>query len=388
MIGSNLQSINAIIDTTSPFLWVREKILPEIKNSFAPSDSITYVNSKEEFKMKNIFGTIKGTLGKDNIILNNKNITMIFGLIRELSLTDQNFDCVIGFGRIYDGIEYESKTLNESLSFLHQMKNVKNMRNIIFSIEFSKAQDNNYKPTLYLGAQHDVFEQFRDLTGFCNLRESKEIYPYWGCRMSHIMFGENTGALFKQNSKEVYIEALFDTSTYEIRAPIYLLNVFLDKLNKEKDNCVSSELGLFHKISCKKIEAIPEISFVFNGYALSLSKSILYAHTDNVYILKILFDKTTTYFHMGLIFFLDYHTLFNGEQKIMMFYNSVHEKIGNIRAYTEDRDFFFNEHALDVSLITIGTVFSLVLGAWILYRRNKKIKEKKALEEASLAKLI
>ena len=164
--------------------------------------------------------------------------------------------------------------------------------------------------------------------------------------------------------------------------------MFLDKLNTEKDNCVSSELGLFHKISCKKIEAIPEISFVFNGYALSLSKSILYAHTDNVYILKILFDKTTTYFHMGLIFFLDYHTLFNGEQKIMMFYNSVHEKIGNIRAYTEDRDFFFNEHALDVSLITIGTVFSLVLGAWILYRRNKKIKEKKALEEASLAKLI
>lgn len=156
--------------------------------------------------MKNIFGTIKGTLGKDNIILNNKNITMSFSLIRELSLTDQNFDCAIGFGRIYDGIEYKSKTLNESLSFLHQMKNVKNMRNIIFSIEFSKDQDNNYKPTLYLGAQHDVFEQFRDLTRFCNLRESKEIYPYWGCRMSHIMFGENTEALFKQNSKEVYIE--------------------------------------------------------------------------------------------------------------------------------------------------------------------------------------
>ena len=113
MIGSNLQSINAIIDTTSPFLWVREKILPEIKNSFAPSDSTTYVNSKEEFKMKNIFGTIKGTLGKDNIILNNKNIPMIFGLIRELSLTDQNFDCAIGFGRIYDGIEYESKKLKK-----------------------------------------------------------------------------------------------------------------------------------------------------------------------------------------------------------------------------------------------------------------------------------
>lgn len=91
---------------------------------------------------------------------------------------------------------------------------------------------------------------------------------------------------------------------------------------------------------------------------------------------------------MGLIFFLDYHTLFHGEKKIMMFYNSFHEKIANIRAYTDDRDFFFNEHALDVSLITIGTVFSLVLGAWILYRRHKKIKEKKALEEASLTKLI
>ena len=389
-IGSNNQTFRALIDTTSSFSWVGEKGSNlQIENLYSPSESSSFKNITQQFEYEYLNknkGKISGYLAEDNISINGNNFTLQFGVVQSSSFFTDDFDCVLGIGSHYSKINLSPNfELNESQSLLYQLKQSKRIGNKTFSIDIT-----NNSPSLYIGAYTDEFEHKRNQTSFCNLRSKsdyRDYTPIWSCRMSHLLLGNAAEENFISNKIEVYSEVVFDSTSELILFPQKYYDNNKEMFNKNYYDCEYLISDSKRIIRCKSLENVPQLSFIFNGYALTLDNNLLYKKYEDFYEMQMSFSDNAEDIVIGLPFFAQFQTVFDGEKNIMLFY-AKHRSMLNVRKFTDDKDFLFREHvALVISMIGVFLIF-LSIGAIMYMRFKRKQNEKKALEQATYSKLI
>ena len=206
--------------------------------------------------------------------------------------------------------------------------------------------------------------------------------------MSHILFDNITNENFVSNKIELYSEVVFDTSSNVILFPSLYYKQNEQLLKSKYSNCDTLKSDNIQTIRCNSIDNLLSLSFILNGYALTLDNNLLFKQNGDLYEMQLSFSDTINDIIIGLPFFEQFQIAFDGEKNIMLFYNKDTTKIDNFRKYTDDKDFLFKEHIiLIISMIVVFILF-IVMGIIMFLRFKRKQDEKKALERASYGKLI
>lgn len=354
-LGSNNQRFRGILSTGTDLTWVSDidSTNTDFDNLFNSTDSTSFKKGEEYSSEVLEYSFKKGNLATDKIKFDysDQNKTQLskeysdfpFGLSTESvypKLVSGDADGVLGF--------------SEKSEFLKKLEKdlVKNKK--AFSIEFT-----NMAGFIYFGSYSDIFLNHRSLSGFCFNKEKNS----YNCRLSHIVFGDNTESDFKKNNKAIYENAFFHSGINEFVFPESYKSTFESKLSK-----CSFDNGYFY---CDTMEN--KISFVFNGYVIKISNENFYEEKNGKYKLRIFFSGNKIF--IGSLFFIEYKVLFDYEKGVNIFYNENKEKIGNVKYYTDDKDILFKEFLPQFSIgALIGLIF-IGYSIFLCITKGKKGKE-------------
>ena len=362
-IGSNNQQFNLVLDTGSFVLWVPKidsKDSAEINHHYDPSTSSTSKKLKSTFSIQYGSGSCKGYFYSDDFeYINNKKFKVNFGVADQTEFDVDNGDGIIGLGHNYE---------DESISFIHMLKQYKVTDSTLFSFNFD-SNKSGASGQLYIG-KHTVFSS--DIAKTCPLVDYKKSAgnKYWSCKITGI--GLKNSNINVKSGRE--FNMIFDTGTNMVLLPkayIYDIKGTINNLGCE----FVTEDDQSIQIVCKSINGFPDFRFEINGNTYILPKDYCFIRYFPYYYSTIIFVSSSDFFIMGSPFFFAFHTLFDQESNILNFYPkessnlqegsfiTEDDKKGSIYDDEDDDDSFY-----EIFLITFVTIIiCLILGA-ILYK--------------------
>ena len=373
-IGTPPQQFEVLFDIGSLVTWVANQGSDDkykINRHFNISSSSSFKDTGIVHKIEYGTGSCEGRLAREQIKIFGVQVPMQFLLASKTDFNVTGIDGILGLGRDY--LSFSETSLLDSL---YNNKLIKKK-------QFSVKIDFSNTSKLYIGEAHEDFSNDKYAQGFCNLKEDESYYRFlWGCKLAYVMYGNNTN--FKENSYKVGLNAIFDTGTNYIFLPYSMLETFRKMLPQEI--CQSTEIDSgTYMFFCFSLAKVEDISFVFNGYSLTIPREILffkaYSPRGSSYFfgLRIRFTKKSNLIIMGSPFLSTFHTLFDSESNKVFFTSPEKSRIGNVTKYTHDGEVsFFNF----IVVIVLAVVFLLLAGV-ILYYCCKQLSSKEVPKEAN-----
>lgn len=371
-LGTPAQTFNVLIDSGSFMLWIPQidsKDDYPIQNHFLPAQSSTYQMTPVKFNQKYLTGEVSGQVVNDIISINNNvNTSILWGLATE---TQAGIDCdgILGLGHIY----LQANGHDNQMSILSQLK----QNNIISSYIFSVKTDPEHidQSKIYFGDLHEDFNtNGNDTNGHiasCRLRST----IFWDCRMSYYVIGDSSPENFSKSYHLINIETVFDTGSNKIVLPIQMFDTYKKALSKK--NCITDCNDKSCVIGCFNLNALPEIAFVFNGFAFKLDPRTIVTFVPqlNIFLLDIVFQKIDQVI-MGIPFFFNYHIGFDGERDMMIFHSYNSNVILNVNQLTTDNDFLLSDHPGLITFIVMAIIIMIGAFGFVLiyfFKRRKML---------------
>ena len=368
-LGSNNQTFNVILDTGSQILWVPEINSDDgevkLKNHYNPNISLTSKNTFVPFSIEYATGYTQGYFYFDKLkFLINEKYYIAFGSANKTVFNVDGADGIMGLGQNY---------FNYILSPLLTLKK----NNEISSSKFSfKYDDDTDELFFFVGNKHSDFEKSN--VAMCNLvTETTYQKMLWFCHL-------NAFGLSNSNNNKISVKTdfniLFDTGTNTMVLPYEILEEMKNDLSKF--NCVigsssySDDDNETSFVICLDLEKLPDISLNFGNYILVLSKYNMFfgvrlENGKKGYFLNAYFEKNLDTAIIGQSFFIEFHTLFDAENKILQFYSDYDDKIIFLNKKKEGG----NSHVIIFLILII-----IIIGIYFVYRYNKKRKNETQFE--------
>ena len=444
-LGTPHQAFNFIFDTGSEILWVPKEGSHDeffIRNHFKPDKSSSYDNLGKQMDLMYGSGRVSGVLGVDTANCFERKVQLAFLLADRTEFNVSGADGIAGFGRFYGR--------KESVSLIHMLKQKGEIDKLKFSIKqihyskhpdhdpdhdhdhdhdhddpfdphnnpFHEQRDRYTRNKLYIGGIHNDFQLNNVTKAHCGYHKENDVSlkSFWICRLSHISFdneytdddndddynkhehnkppthNNNTNHPFPHNKDDlnkkmivINIDVIFDTGTNFLIFPDSLLQLFSNFFPSEHCSLFNDNK---HKtiFTCISLEHIPNIYFVFNGFAMLFKPKDLFEEERFVhkvyYISKILFSNDDDLITFGIPFIEVYHTLFDMEKNELSFTNINQNRIYDISFYTNDGDYWLEDNigtVVFLSSIVVGV--SVIAGIhlykkirkWLIQRRNIRI---------------
>lgn len=430
-LGTPQQAFNFIFDTGSEILWVPKEGSHDeffIRNHFKPDMSSSYGNLGKQMDLMYGSGRVSGVLGVDTANCFERKVQLAFLLADRTEFNVSGADGIAGFGRFYGR--------KESVSLIHMLKQKGEIDKLKFSIKqiyyykqynhdhdcdhdqpfdpynpFQEHRNIFSKHKLYIGGIHDDFHLNNVTKAHCGYRRGNDLslITFWTCRLSHVSFDieytnddkdcnsndnnkcdhdkrskcpDSNKHPFPHNKDDlskkmilINMDVIFDTGTNFLIFPHSLLGLFSDFFPSEQCSLFNDNK---HKtiFTCISLEHVPNIYFVFNGFAMLFQPRDLFEEERFVhrvyFISKILFSHDDELITFGIPFIEVYHTLFDMEKNELSFTNVNQNRIYDISFYTNDGDYWLEDN--------IGTVVflsSIVVGVSVIAGRHlyKKIRK-------------
>ena len=377
-VGSDEQLFNVIFDTGSSLLWIpgieSEDKGGYISHHYNPNTSLTSKQLNNSYKIKYNSGFSLGNYYHDQIKIFNDTYNntftffMNFGVANKTNFHVPEADGVFGLGR-------ESANLN--CSPLYCLKQYGFIEKEGFSIKYNNDLKN---AILFFGSEHEDFRN--NNIGFCPLiSKTYKERRSWSCKLfSFGIINDKIKSFINLN-----LSIIFDTGTNSIVLPRYILS-FLKKEFK-KINCSLNELSLeISNIMCYNKSNLFDIVLGIGDFSLTLSKYLYHEESLQngtvIYFLNIFFEEGIEMGIIGIPFFLEFHTRFDLDKKMMMFYHSNYKKINKrfnnnttIKYDTNKNDI---NYKLKISIIILSLIALILFFIFIKFKfLNKKMKSNK-----------
>jgi hypothetical protein len=393
-IGSPSQSFQVYLDTGSFITWVFvgdkkdgiddksdesiRKYDPSVSKYFSKS------NERKKFRVNGTFLRIEGYVLDDVISLGDnpsQKTTKIVGA-NPPSFAVQGmipFDGRIGLGRNY---EHKESECNSDYSIIKSLFDQKLINKQVFSFK----PINQDKGKFYLG---DIHTDFSKDFAKCNIFNG-QANMLWACRLSHTLIGDNiTKDNFWSKANKHYEEFIIDSSQEFCNAPLtaykyFEKNILGDLLASGK--CEKKSNIFQDYITCSedlKVDDLPPVYFVLNGYALKISAKYLFKNGSKFkgkLVFGIVFKKGLDNWVMGQPLFYENHILFDHEKNLIAF-------SGEYKDFTEltsDDDVLFSDYAVPFSLGVIGILLIIAVVAICRFRRKRFLEERRRYMIANL----
>ena len=361
-IGSNNQEFNLILDTGSDILWVPKlgsNDIYKLNHHYNPSDSETSNFTDLPFDKKYGTASCSGYYYTDNIkYINNKNFKLMFGVAEKTNLKIDDVDGIIGLGYNYGDDE-------EDYSFIHMLKKHKITDSLAFSIKFEKDIYSGMSGKLIVG-RHKDFSSSSVIA--CPLND---IF-FWGCRADSIGIQDSKNKI----DTEAKFTIIFDTGTNIIIFPLSEFKEIETNVTDFGCNLKYISAKSYSQLECPYNKRV-DIRITINGNVIIVPKELIfYEVEENLYYSKVVFSDNYLYYIMGNPFFLAYHTLFDEENKQLLFYplkNKYKTKDEN-----EDDD---GLGTFSIICIILAVIIFLIILGYITYRIILWLKSKRDLEE-------
>ena len=376
-IGTPPQKINPILDTGSFNLIVGDaNSKVPFQNQFNMLESSTFINKGISFVQMYVSGTVKGIYGEDKVAIGNMEaVNFTFGLVQQAQFTSDEIimDGIFGFGN-----NYSLNEIGPEQSIIQQMKNNKVIDKEVFSIQYL-VTGLTPQSTLYVGDYHEDFKSTKtSYNGFCNCVQDITHNMYWSCSMKYILFGDVAHDEFPSKKISLKGNLIFDSGSNVCLMTSSAFSIFFEEFQPK--GCREITDSSIKVIVCPSISSLSDISFVVNGYALKISKELIWTPVVNSetgtveYLLLIYFYSGFADYLLGTQFFADYHTLFDREKQQIHFY-SYKGLIGNFTEYTKDDIWDWSEHHHLIALLVI-VILLLILILSIVYNLKCKSNNK------------
>ena len=327
-IGSQSQSFRLILDTGSSITWVADinsqiKDVSAISNRFDPNTSSSCKILPQKFEIKYGTGECSGYYCIDVIqYLNNKKFRLKFGVAKNALFDFEEADGIIGLSRYNEEM---------STSFINMLYTEKIIDSKKFSLKFASNNMQIPMGKLFIG-KHDDFNKKNAFS--CDLVESySEQRYFWTCELKSFQL-KNSISLISTNHT---INIIFDTGTNFIFLPYeYLQQLepnleqtgckiaeYTDDIEKEKNNMDNLGIKNQFRLVCSTYN-LPNIQFILGNTTFMIPNHLLFYFEQGFAYSYILFIKGKQYsgsqYIFGSPFFMSFHTLFDSDNKKMVFY--------------------------------------------------------------------
>lgn len=274
---------------------------------------------------------------------------------------------------------YESKQINNKMFSLGPMK---------------KKSDGSFKGTVYLGGKHSDFMTLKEGETFSCSNNNKY---YWGCDIKRLILpsiNNNKNNILNLNEK-----IIFYNHDFSAIFPKKYLNTFLEKF-PEENKC---------KIDEENNDSIICESWSTNGIKADLSfegkkndEAVTYDFTINIDDLNDLYGKERKHFifspnirfsdtvkdiYIPMIWFRDYHVLFDKEKKTISFhaYDKETIKIEGEEGKVDESSYLKIHKA---TFVILCIFLGVVIVALILFLGYLKIQNKNTGKGATRADVV
>jgi hypothetical protein len=376
-LGTPFQYFNVVFDTGSFHLWITTKyssaVSKQITNKFDHYLSKSFSPSNKKMALRYKTGFAVGDIVNDVVILDKptlggKSTNLNWVLAYKVDMKASNVDGILGFGRSYE--KNSRMYLDKSMSIMDTLYTNKIIQNTVFSQKYIKGSDDDelIKAKLFIGEYHADFKDTNKTQAMCNLINSNPLFSHsdltymWSCRLSYVIFGDVNN--FDQNAYKIQNRVIFDTGSNLIIAPS-IIKPKLDEYFKSSiivdlcDVIRDPDLNMIQHVcqgDSNIIKSFPEISFVFNGYAIKFKKEHLFKNIavenpmngeiTNIQLFTIVVDDSIDYWLIGQPFLKNVHVLYDSENGAMRFTAEDKNAIIDVRNVTTDDDFVFEDYLL------------------------------------------
>lgn len=312
----NNPTFNVILDTGSVNLWFADinnpnKNKSSIKNYYDPSRSQYSQKTNDKFEITYGTGYVNGTYYKDRCTsFFGFDFFTKFGVASSIEFDVEGADGIMGLAKKYT---------EDAFSAIWTLYN----QNMLSSKSFSIKYFSEEKVEMYLGDEHEDFEDMNN-TSTCQLL-NRTTYDnlVWTCKLYSF------GLISYDNKTKINASCgynfLFDTGSNLMMLPMETLKHLENDLGKY--NCYSAQGKNGYQILCEDINNLPHIFIEVGNYALFMhSKELYYKFFDEskdkyVYALNVYFLDTISISLVGQPFFKLFHTKFDFENKVLKFYS-------------------------------------------------------------------
>ena len=376
-VGSDKQPFTLILDTGSNIVWVPGIITEGSDKYYNPQTSTTSKRTSDSLSYQYFDGSISGQYYYDqfNFMLPN-DFYFYFGVANRINLGSINeFDGIIGLGRDYNSND-------KKYSILQTIKTNGAITSTRFSFKYNYDTNNL---TLYVGETHEDFKKSNIAS--CPLIDS-EIYEtkLWLCDLYSFSV-KNENEIIK--IIDIEYEGIFDTGTNNMVFPLEILEEF--KSIFINFNCyIYDESKTEKSVHCRDGNNLPKISFGLKNYVLTLGQSNFYnkllINNEYIYRLRLLFIDGIETCIIGQNFFYEFHTLFDGDNYVMKFYNENEGSIIKQSAKTSIKLWVLLVIIIG-SVVVLGSTIFIVVYCLCCRKRAYTPLKKELLEMSSIQKI-
>ena len=345
-IGSKNNEFNLLLDTGSIIVWVANiKSSNEhyIEHRFDPKSSSTCAFTKKTFNQEYGTGSCSGYYYIDNFkYINDIKFNITFGVADNTNFEIDKGDGILGLAHDYFG-EYD-----ESMSFIHMLKEYKITDSKSFSIKFGEDLDAGVSGKLFIGKHKDFMS---DETIVAPLVNPWKKDNFWKCKINGIGFKNDEGTLDVDQNYDM----IFDTGTNVIILPYSYLPSISTTLPSLGCGIEISSDG-YYLIYCHKDYLVDLRIKINNKILIVPSDYTFYELPSGFYYSRILFSNNNKINNIiGTPFFLAFHTLFDKENESLHF-------------YPEKRDFSEDSNLFTIIVIILIIILLIVLLGFIFYK--------------------
>lgn len=220
------------------------------------------------------------------------------------------------------GIPFGYQIRDESFSPIFQLKKAKLIDKMAFGLSFADA----FHAYMHFGGFPSYLTQSQ-YSAKCPINNKM---PYWGCPMSKMYMSNQDGSINRDFNFDVNEFVFFQTTHDNILAPIsFMEKLKVNYFNQFLDSgeCQYNNDANYFTFSCKCHELFLEenINFIFNGISFSLPiKSFfhnIYGKKREEYCDFLIKGHNRDQWEFGTVFLKRYTTLFDYENKEILFYS-------------------------------------------------------------------
>jgi len=352
--------------------------------------SASFIMFPEKINLHYITGNAEGNKVRDYVSLfNGTQVSMSWMLADRVSSWNVlGTDGIIGFGRDYNDAPKEFN-LDETFSFIHQLKSNKLISYKIFSQVFTDTST----VKLYVGDYPDDFKNYNEgyTIASCKVFDYDEpfsrgsVKSQWNCKLSYLIIGDDSVLNFSVNSIKINQRAVIDSGSNYIMAPVTVLEYFIkyfeknEKCNYEKQSDLN--WNVFFCDQDTDIQKFDKISLVFNGTSYRIPSENLFTKIDFgqgqkiKWFFTIIVVDNFDFWILGQAFMKNLHVLYDNEEQPKISFRVMKEFTSDVSNFTTDEDFIITDHIyliFIVVFIAIGIILLAITFTIIKKRRDRE----------------
>ena len=263
--------------------------------------------------------------------------------------------------------------IDETQVFLNYLINNKIFTKKIFSFDKWDITKSSIQSSLYLGFNHDNFNQKKKkgIIGSCKANLDK----YWGCSFNQISFNNNSPSS-KENENFTSYKIYFSSENYNIIFPKYFEDQFNEITNKSCNYEDDIEFGYLN-LTCNFFDDNKYANLTLIDDNMEITVEI-----DNIYRFSLYEDKENNktriryvegidYFIFPLIMFKNFHIQFDAENNLINFYTTDNSILKLKKDNNKEKGSSSKGLTVFIVILVIVIVIALTFGLfWFLKKRK------------------